>query len=60
MKWHDVETQIINDGQRFSDRVKNLAPQNSKYVGRDNGRLVDYICRRRSNQHYIIILLTRH
>lgn len=43
MKWHDVETQIINDGQRFSDRVKNLAPQNSKYVGRDNGRLVDYI-----------------
>lgn len=43
MKWATIETQLINDGRRFSEEIKNLAPQNSKYVSIDNGKVVDYI-----------------
>lgn len=43
MKWANIETQLINDGRRFSEQIKNLAPQNSKYVSIDQGKIVDYI-----------------
>lgn len=43
MKWANIETELVNDGRKFSEGVKNLAPQNSKYVSIDKGKVVDYI-----------------
>ena len=42
-KWANIENTIKRDLQDIYNHVKNLAPQNSKYVSVDNGKFVNYI-----------------
>lgn len=43
MKYINLETSLLNDTRKFHEDVKKLAPQNSTYIGKDNGKVVDYI-----------------
>lgn len=41
--WTKIESEIIKDFETFANQVKNLAPQNSTYISKHNGKVVNYI-----------------
>lgn len=63
--WSAIEQEIIADATTFATKVKYLAPQNSKYISIDRGKLVDYIyvdnkrVRTNTNRLFESIYMTR-
>lgn len=43
MTWIDIQNELIQDFMKLTQTLKDLAPKNSTYQSRDNGKLVDYI-----------------
>ena len=43
MRWEDIQVELIQDFMTLTRTLKELAPKDSSYQSKDNGKLVDYI-----------------